>query len=193
MDKHSSENQHEHERKPEFVEQASTEHIDKLRALNHHEFEKPDTREKDIETAQVEALEHAARHEHTGHHQSHDIDPPIEKRLGPITKKQLDHKFDDTMNQVQQEMPASKRAFSKLIHNKAVEKTSDALAATIARPNALFAGSVGAFTLTLGVYIFAKTMGYTLSGFEPIAAFIIGWLGGFFYDYLKVMATGKKS
>ena len=96
------------------------------------------------------------------------------------------------MKYIQDEMPSAQRSFSRIIHNKTVEKTSDLLGATLARPNALLAGSIGAFSLTLAIYIFTKTAGYTLSGFEPIAAFLIGWVLGFLYDYIRVMVTGKR-
>ena len=96
------------------------------------------------------------------------------------------------MKQVQSELPAPQRAFSKIIHNPVVEKTSEAVGKTIARPNAILAGSVVAFFAVLAVYLIAKNLGYVLSGFETIAAFIVGWLIGILYDYLRVMITGKK-
>ena len=97
------------------------------------------------------------------------------------------------MNQVQKELPASNRVFSKVIHNYFIEKTSDIVGNTVARPNALFAGAFVAFVLTLLTYTVAKTIGYSLSGFETIAAFVIGWIIGITYDYLRILVTGKKS
>lgn len=146
--------------------------------------------EAKAEKARAEALEKAVSSES-------NKDKKIEKqaatsRRGPISKKQLDKSFSQTMKQVQSELPTSSRIFSKVIHNKAVEKTSDFLGSTIARPNAMLAGAVMAFILTLGIYIMAKTIGYKLSGFETIAAFIVGWLLGIIYDYLHVLFTGKK-
>jgi len=54
-------------------------------------------------------------------------------------------------------------------------------------------GSFFAFLLTLIVYVLAKNLGYTLSGFETIAAFIFGWVFGIIVDYLKILFTGKNS
>lgn len=62
----------------------------------------------------------------------------------------------------------------------------------MARPNAILAGSVVAFFAVLGVYLLAKNLGYVLSGFETIAAFVIGWIIGILYDYFRTMITGKK-
>ena len=89
-------------------------------------------------------------------------------------------------------MKAQDRALSKVIHAPGIEKASETIGSTVARPNAILAGSVVAFVLVLGVYIIAKTLGYPLSGFETIAAFVVGWIIGTLYDFFKVMITGKK-
>jgi hypothetical protein len=86
---------------------------------------------------------------------------------------------------------ATNRTFSKIIHNKYVELTSDFLGNTIARPNALLVGAIMAFTLTIILYTIAKTIGYNLSGSETIAAFAIGWAIGIIYDYLRVLFKSK--
>jgi hypothetical protein len=96
------------------------------------------------------------------------------------------------MKDVQRELSPGSRAFSKVIHNPIVEKTSEVVGGTVARPNAVLAGAISAFILTLAVYVIARTIGYTLSGFETIAAFIIGWVIGIIYDYLRLIITGKK-
>jgi len=114
-------------------------------------------------------------------------------RRGPLGKKQREKSFKQTINQVQSQLPANSRVFSQIIHNKSVEKVSDVLGSTIARPDAILAGAFVAFILTLLTYTVAKTIGYALSGFETIAAFIIGWLIGIIYDYLKILITGKKA
>jgi hypothetical protein len=161
--------------------------------LTTHELEDEQTdakREKEREAAQLEALDIAPTIDEVKH--PHQQEPEIPQRQGPITKKQLDQEFNRTMKYIQEEMSPSKRAFSRMIHTNAIEKTSDFLGSTFARPNALLAGSVGAFALTLSVYIFAKTVGYPLSGFETIGSFIVGWLLGSLYDYLAVMITGKR-
>ena len=107
-------------------------------------------------------------------------------------KEQLNESYNTTLEQVQRELPRNDRTLSKIIHNNFIEKISEIIGNTIARPNTILFGSLIAFTLTLITYITAKTFGYTLSGFETIASFIIGWVIGFIYDYLKIMITGKK-
>lgn len=143
------------------------------------------------ERAKTEALESAINIE--SDRNKIDKEPKVSGRRGPISKKQKADSFKRTMKQVQSELPAPKRIFSKVIHNKTIEKVSDVAGSTVARPNAVLSGAVSAFILTLAVYIVAKTIGYRLSGFETIAAFIVGWTIGIIYDYLRILITGKKS
>ena len=117
---------------------------------------------------------------------------PAERRTSSPNKAELDSSFNTTMTEAQAHMSAPSRAFSKVIHNKAVEKVSEAAGSTIARPDAILSGAIFAFILTLAVYLVAKNFGYPLSGFETIGAFALGWVLGLTYDFLKVMITGRK-
>ncbi len=117
---------------------------------------------------------------------------PAERRRGPITKKQLDNSFASQMTHTRAQMGPASRTFSKLIHAKPVEKVSDAVGSTIARPNALLSGSITAFLAVAILYLTAKHYGFQLSGFETIGAFIVGWIFGILYDYFTIMIRGHK-
>lgn len=118
---------------------------------------------------------------------------PAKRRHGVVSKKERNASYKHHMKQLQSELKPGQRAFSKFIHNPVVEKTSEVVGSTVARPNAVLAGAVTAFVLVLAVYVVAKFYGYPLSGFETIGAFIVGWVLGMLYDFLKVMITGKKA
>ncbi len=120
---------------------------------------------------------------------------PAEKRKDtPLpNKKAKKAAFNATMKEARGHMSTPSRTFSKFIHAAPIEKTSEFVGATVARPNALLAGSVSAFALTLLVYVVARYYGYPLTGSESIAAFILGWLLGILFDYFRVMITGKKA
>ena len=90
-------------------------------------------------------------------------------------------------------MSVPARTFSKVIHNPTVEKVSDVVGGTAARPNAVLAGSVAATFMTLFVFLIAKQYGYRLSGFETIATFLLGWSIGLIYDYARLMLVGRRS
>jgi hypothetical protein len=183
----------EHKRDSKALEQTGAERREALR--NIHEKVNEQSPEKNVEGARHEALEQATKIDHERQqHETVDRQPsPAERRKdGPIGKVEREASFTATMSEVQSQMSAPSRAFSKVIHTKAVETVSDAAANTIARPNALLSGAVFAFILTLTVYLVAKNLGYPLSGFETIAAFTLGWILGLVYDFLKVMITGRK-
>lgn len=116
----------------------------------------------------------------------------IEHRRGKRSKKELDQSFESIMADTREQMSASSRAFSRVIHNRAVEAISETAGSTIARPNAILAGSVSAFAIVLGVYLVARYFGYPLSGSETLIAFTGGWLIGILFDFFRVMITGKK-
>jgi hypothetical protein len=151
--------------------------------------------EKAAEKARIEALEAAISVERGGAEKKRKApsSSPAKRRHGVVSKKEREASYKHHMQQLQSELSPGQRAFSKFIHNPVVEKTSEAIGNTIARPNAVLAGAVVAFILVLAVYVIARFYGYTLSGFETIGAFIAGWLLGIMYDFFKVMITGKKA
>ncbi|MDB5166860.1 MAG: hypothetical protein JWN26_5 [Candidatus Saccharibacteria bacterium] len=172
--------------------ETSLERQEKLANRQESGIESPRDADAAAESARVEALETAISVEAGGKEKDRKSEPTLAKRRGPISKKQKEASFKRQMKDIQAQQPPANRAFSKVIHNKAVEKTSDVVGSTVARPNAILAGAVSAFILTLVVYVTAKVIGFELSGFETIAAFIIGWVIGLVYDYLRVVITGKK-
>jgi hypothetical protein len=109
-----------------------------------------------------------------------------------ITNDEKKASYKKTMSVIQSEMKAPSRSFSKVIHTPFVEKSSEVLGSSLARPNAILAGSFTSLVLVMGIYVVARTFGYQLSGFETIGAFVIGWIIGIIFDYVKVMATGKR-
>lgn len=144
--------------------------------------------------ARAEALENAISVEAgSAEKQAKEARTPAQRRHGVVSKKERDLSYKKHMAAIQAELPPTKRAFSKFIHTPVVEKTSEAIGSTIARPNAVLAGAVVAFVAVLAVYLTAKHFGYALSGFETIGAFIVGWVLGVLYDFFKVMITGKKA
>jgi len=178
----------EHEHRQNELEKAGAERREALR--EQHEQVGEESREK-VDDARREALEKAQSIEKQPAPIEHQPSP-AERRGRPIGKRERDASFNATMQEVQNHMSPASRTFSKVIHNKTVEKVSDVASSTIARPNAILSGAILAFALTLGVYLVAKNMGYVLSGFETIGAFAIGWMLGVAYDFLKVMVTGRK-
>lgn len=152
----------------------------------------PRDAEQAAEQAKIEALESAISVESGSAEKHRQAQAAPRVRKPTISKKDKEASFKKTIKEVQKELPPISRTFSKVVHNRAVEKASDVVGSTIARPNAMLAGAVSAFVVTLVVYVIAKTFGYPLSGFESIGAFIAGWIIGVLFDYFRVLITGKR-
>ncbi|MEO5950828.1 MAG: hypothetical protein ABIQ04_05280 [Candidatus Saccharimonadales bacterium] len=181
---------HEQDKNPEALEKIGIEQRERLR----EQLEKAGEKSKEkTEDARHEALENAKSIEHEKKRETDQKISPAERRKdGPIGKAERQASYNATMKQVRSELSGPSRTFSKVIHNSVVEKTSDAVGSTVARPNAILAGAVVAFLVTLGVYLVAKYYGYPLSGFESIGSFAIGWIIGLLFDYFRIMVTGKR-
>ena len=181
--------------KPENNEQdpsalERTRHEQNERLKENRERKAEHSQEQSVEAARHEVLEHA-----TANEKLKESERKVEKRPSrphKRTKKLLDQSFTKQMKEARQEMSAPSRSFSKFIHVTPIEAASEAIGTTIARPNAILAGSLSAFLLVSAVYLVAKYIGYPLSGFETIGAFILGWLIGIMIDFFRIMATGKR-
>lgn len=142
-----------------------------------------------MEMARNDALREALFSKEQGkekhaHHADHH-------RTSVITKEEREASFEQTMVRVRKELPPSLRPFSKFIHRPLVERTSEFIGKTIARPHAILAGGITAFVTVLGLYFYAKFVGFTLQGSETIIAFVIGWACGIVFDLIKSLSTGK--
>lgn len=113
------------------------------------------------------------------------------KRQSPSSRRERDQAYDSIMSDAREHMSPTQKAFSKVIHHRAVESTSNAVGVTVARPNAILAGSFTAFIVVLGVFLVARHYGYPLSGSESIVAFAGGWVLGLMFDYLRTLITGR--
>lgn len=116
-----------------------------------------------------------------------------ESRGSPtLTKKGLQQSFNKTMSQTQTHMSAPARIFSKVIHMPAVEKVSDIVGSTVARPDAILSGSIFAFAVTLVIYAIAKYVGFEITGTVAMASFVAGWLVGILFDMLHGLFRGRR-
>ncbi len=164
-----------------------TEELERAAAARSAELrEKPADAEANERTSEQEATE--ARLEANREAKSaKEYGPPSEEERSAPTSSGFSRKasYNQTLKSIQKDMSAPSRLFSKVIHNKVIDKTSDVIGKTVARPDAILSGAVCAFVLVLGLYALAKYMGFALYGSETIAAFIIGWLLGILFDLLR--------
>lgn len=150
----------------------------------------PETKVERVGQARAEAKE-ALMSREAGGAEKRRTNADTTPSLPHASKKQRKDSYENTMRQIQSEMSKPSKTFSKVIHNKTVERVSETVGASVARPNAVLAGSMMATFLTLFVFIVAKQYGYRLSGFETIATFLLGWAIGLIYDYARLMFAKK--
>ena len=108
-----------------------------------------------------------------------------------ITKDDRADSYRKTMEKMQSELPPASRTFSKVIHNPAVEKASEAIGSTVARPNLIIAGALGAIASVI-IYFVARHYGYVLSGSETIILFGCGGVIGAIIEYARVGFLNKR-
>ena len=174
------------------LDRIAAERRDALRKSAEEKSRTPEVSRRDREET-VAALHEKATLETTDEQDEPEYEKPLGKRRSYLlSKHEREQSFKKQMDAVQQELSPTEKNFSKFIHHPAVETLSDWSAASIARPNALLGASIAAFITVTIVYIIAKYIGFRLSGFEIIAAFIGGWLLGMLYDYFKALTTGRK-
>lgn len=171
------------------IEKAAAERAAELREKGQEQGERPERNaEKLAAEARAEAEKQAAPAE--------DYRPAAEKEAPAPSQirgsRNVEQSYKHTMQTIQRDMSAPERAFSKVIHNKAIEKVSDVAGTTIARPNAILSGAVCAFLIVGALYLHARYLGYELRGSETMLAFLLGWALGIAFDLLRGMVTGKR-
>ena len=144
--------------------------------------------EEKIENARNEAAHEAisGREVSQGEHKTKDSDSSE-----PVHRNRKES-YEHTMKSVQSEMSAPARVFSRVIHNPVVERTSEVIGSTVARPDAILSGAIASCVLVLSVYLLARYNGFELRGSETIIAFVIGWIIGLVFDFLRTLITGKR-
>lgn len=172
--------------------EAAGEQAEKLRKLESSIEHSPESQAETIEKARAEANKEALLGKERGGAEKKAGGEPSATTIRKVTQKEKNVEYKKTLREVQTQLNAPSRAFSKVIHTPAVEKTSEFVGKTVARPNAIVAGSACALILVSLVYWIAKRYGYPLSGFETIGAFLLGWVLGLIFDYVRVMATGGR-
>lgn len=113
---------------------------------------------------------------------------PLKKHSRDVPPKK---DFDVIMSETTSSMPRHTQLFSSFIHQKHIALLSRIANTIIARPNALLVGAILSFACTLCAYLLSKNLGYTLSGFESIGAFIVGWTLGNLYDIFSLLTRKK--
>lgn len=148
-------------------------HPEREAVSNEHEpvnHERGERQREQVEAARSEVEKESVQ---TEKHSDGKQQEPIR-----ITKEDKQRSYNMMLSRIQSRLPAASKSFSKVIHNKYVERTSETLGKTIARPSGILGGAMAA---TLGLVVmlyFARRNGFALSGSELGIFLIVGWVIG---------------
>lgn len=137
--------------------------------------------------------EKAAEQAHRGKHEAQTIRHEVQEKaisgseyhrsqsekrqpVTPRTKADKAQAFDAVMYHVHQSMSKPEQAFSSFIHRPVVEKTSEVLGKTVARPSGIAGATIAAFIGLLSIYSVARFAGFELSGSE-MPLLLVGGFG----------------
>lgn len=95
-----------------------------------------------------------------------------------INKHLKDMAFSRAMTRARKKLSRPSRAFSKVVHNEVVDRTSETAGKTVARPVGLLWGSVFAFIGTSGLLWITRRNGYEYNYLLVIILFIVGLVVG---------------
>lgn len=162
--------------------------------LDHHEAQKNhhERAEKHREKAVAKAENGHMSHEHIQRTVEAEAisgaeyhKPQAEQRqhTTPTTKLDKERGFNTIMHQTQNKMSRPERTFSRLIHQPVVEKASEVIGATVARPSGIIGATAAAFIGLLSIYGIAKFAGFQLSGSEAPLLLGIGFILGLFIEW----------
>ena len=114
-------------------------------------------------------MQQEAHHSKTEHQKAHPV----------IVNKQLkDMAFSRTMVRTRKKLSSPSRAFSKVIHTPVVDKTSEFVGKTVARPSGMLAGAFIAFVGTSTLLWATRHYGYTYNYLMVILLFVGGMAVG---------------
>lgn len=96
-----------------------------------------------------------------------------------VTAYERSRSYRHTLSSLQHRLRPRQRSFSHFIHRPIIERTSDVVANTIARPSVTLGATITAALVGGFFYISARRYGFELSGSEFIVSLFVGGLLGF--------------
>lgn len=169
MSERHTEHQERHERTHEHLEEAHRQKLEELR------------QNATVETDDAAKRAEAAREIIRGHDQPEpEPEPTAPENHAPTPRliHYVKQNYAETLGSLQRKLDPVSRNFSKFIHVPAVEKTSEVLEKTVARPSVMLGTTWTALIVGSVFYFTARHYGYMLSGSELLFSFVVGALLG---------------
>jgi hypothetical protein len=100
--------------------------------------------------------------------------------------------YQRSLKRIRSRLSAPERAFSRMVHQPAVEAVSNALARTVARPSGVLGAGIFALVGSSLLLYIARTYGFTYNYFAFFALLAAGYLLGLFIELIGIMLRRKK-
>ena len=165
----------------EYKESTETSHEASSDVLKQkHERELTHVEKQHGSNEHLEAIRNKVERQAPNEHQQHLHAEKDHANNHPVlVNKQLkDMAFSRSMTRVRKKLPAPSRAFSKVIHNSAVDKSSEFIGKTIARPTSMLTGAFVAFVGTSALLWITRHYGYEYNYLLVILLFVGGAILG---------------
>lgn len=164
-------------------------HSERVKA--HHEREAA----KETKTVNLAELEQQANEEakSAAESVSHKVEKPREDGSEYVSGELKRQKLDHTFTQVRKHLSAPNRAFSKVIHQPAIESISNATGKTIARPSGVLGGAIMAFIGSSAFLWAAKHYGFSYNYLLFVIFFVGGFVVGMALELLLFAFRRKKA
>jgi hypothetical protein len=160
-------------------EKASRHH--KVEADKHLEAEQQHSAEQALARAKQEAISGKDMSvEKTRQAATHGTSPLVDRELRRLM-------FKRTLVSVQKQLSAPSRAFSKVVHNPAIDRASAAAEKTVARPKGILVGGLAAFIGCLYTLYLAKHYGFRYNLLLFIILFVTGYVVTTFIEIAAIV------
>lgn len=96
------------------------------------------------------------------------------------------HAYKTLLNEAQSALPyKAERRFSRFIHSYAIERASELLETTVARPCGLVGASITSATGLSILYVFSIQGNFILHGSEVMLLWVLGYFAGLVVEALR--------
>lgn len=150
--------------------------------------EKEHGNQEHVQKLARQAEQHAVSGKELSHKKEHRAPGPHPV----LVNKQLkDIAFVRTMTRTRKKLHPTDRVLSKLIHNPVIDRPSDFLGKTLARPASMFWGALFAFIGTSVLLWITRHYGYEYNYFLALVLFVIGAVFGVLLEGLVYFLRRK--
>lgn len=109
-----------------------------------------------------------------------------------VSKELKNDSYKKTLKRIRSHLNGPEKVFSRVVHQPVVEKTSNGLARTVARPSAFLGGSFGALAGSALLVYMSRHYGFTYNYAAIFFVFAAGFVAGLVIELLYKLLFRKR-